>query len=398
MDCKLEFTRGNQKSLIRMCLSEEDLSGHEFQMCSHNVVKGILPFQKRNQDGREFLYYDISGTQPLDILLQTQKLKRSLMLILAKSLLKLCCNIKEYALSIESVVLEAKYIMYRASSEEMQFLYLFSTYEESVHGLECLLEYCIDYLDYDDRELADCVFQLYENLQNQGQNFSFEKELETIIENLTEKQSEESIDIVSPNNTEEPAEASIYKKWKRPLIFLGCTDVLGILMWSPLTLLKIFFFFSFGLFLFSVYLYLFYLEKKHQKKAPPEETENTYLKEYETILSQSTAPEDSTQFIQIENVSGMLYNLQGIVPQYICITEKPQLIGKEESKVQIHIKADGVSRIHAKVTKNGEEYLIEDLCSTNGTRINGKDIEPRVAYTLKEGDKVSFAGMEYIFK
>ena len=50
----------------------------------------------------------------------------------------------------------------------------------------------------------------------------------------------------------------------------------------------------------------------------------------------------------------------------------------------------GVSREHAQfVLKNGTLYL-EDLGSTNGTRINGFEVKPNQLYRLRDGDEVEF--------
>ncbi len=50
----------------------------------------------------------------------------------------------------------------------------------------------------------------------------------------------------------------------------------------------------------------------------------------------------------------------------------------------------GVSREHAQIIlKNGTVY-IEDLNSTNGTRINGFALQPNSLYRLRDGDEIEF--------
>jgi pSer/pThr/pTyr-binding forkhead associated (FHA) protein len=48
--------------------------------------------------------------------------------------------------------------------------------------------------------------------------------------------------------------------------------------------------------------------------------------------------------------------------------------------------AEGVSRLHAAIRKTEKGYLIVDLGSSNGTRINGQKIVSNVSYPLKDGD------------
>jgi len=53
-----------------------------------------------------------------------------------------------------------------------------------------------------------------------------------------------------------------------------------------------------------------------------------------------------------------------------------------------HGLENGVSRWHARFAYNGEFLAIEDLNSTNGTRINGFQIAPARLYRLRNGDEI----------
>ncbi|CAG0976139.1 hypothetical protein ARNL5_02082 [Anaerolineae bacterium] len=50
----------------------------------------------------------------------------------------------------------------------------------------------------------------------------------------------------------------------------------------------------------------------------------------------------------------------------------------------------GMSRLHAAFTYRDEALYIEDLNSTNGTRINGFTIRPQRPYRLRNGDELQF--------
>jgi pSer/pThr/pTyr-binding forkhead associated (FHA) protein len=53
-----------------------------------------------------------------------------------------------------------------------------------------------------------------------------------------------------------------------------------------------------------------------------------------------------------------------------------------------HGLENGVSRIHAQFTYDGEYLSLEDAGSTNGTRINGFQISPARPYRLRNGDEI----------
>ena len=84
--------------------------------------------------------------------------------------------------------------------------------------------------------------------------------------------------------------------------------------------------------------------------------------------------------------------------QYIYFSDTKKVLGKDEKRVQICIQKEGISRLHATLVRENGEYIIEDLNSTNGTWINGEQLTPRTPYVLHEGDKISFAETEYIFR
>ena len=47
----------------------------------------------------------------------------------------------------------------------------------------------------------------------------------------------------------------------------------------------------------------------------------------------------------------------------------------------------------AAVVWDGETLHVEDLQSTNGTRINGKPIDPGALYRLRNGDELEFGSL-----
>ena len=60
----------------------------------------------------------------------------------------------------------------------------------------------------------------------------------------------------------------------------------------------------------------------------------------------------------------------------------------------------GVSRRHAAIVQDEENkaLYIEDLSSTNGTRINGFSLEPRRRYRLRDGDELELGHVHMILR
>src|SRR5438876_11152448 len=62
----------------------------------------------------------------------------------------------------------------------------------------------------------------------------------------------------------------------------------------------------------------------------------------------------------------------------------PVTIGREEGNT-LRLNDERVSRFHAKVQLDGDDYILTDLESTNGTRVNGTSVQIR---RLRVGDRV----------
>lgn len=81
----------------------------------------------------------------------------------------------------------------------------------------------------------------------------------------------------------------------------------------------------------------------------------------------------------------------------IVITYVPFIIGKQEGLADCILAFDAVSRLHARIDRNGEDYLITDLNSTNGTMVRGRMLETNEMAKLVPGDEVYIANIGFVF-
>jgi hypothetical protein len=58
----------------------------------------------------------------------------------------------------------------------------------------------------------------------------------------------------------------------------------------------------------------------------------------------------------------------------------------------------GVSRRHARILRRDNDYLVEDLQSTNYTKLNGQRLAPRQPALLVDGSRVDFGKVSVIFR
>jgi len=91
----------------------------------------------------------------------------------------------------------------------------------------------------------------------------------------------------------------------------------------------------------------------------------------------------------------------------IPLVDQPELlIGRVDDVSGIYPDIDmaphggeqgGISRRHARLLHEGDEWAIMDLDSTNGTFVNEIELEPKVRTGLSDGDKISLGDIEIVF-
>lgn len=131
------------------------------------------------------------------------------------------------------------------------------------------------------------------------------------------------------------------------------------------------------------------------------EEEEEYF--YEEIEREEENPKRKNQEFSNQNKTTVLY--EESVPKLISLGKKeeqiildhfPFIIGSRQEGSDYAIFEKGVSRMHADITFEGGRYFITDLNSTNGTFLNGKEIETGKAICLKEGDEIRIAKSRFI--
>lgn len=73
--------------------------------------------------------------------------------------------------------------------------------------------------------------------------------------------------------------------------------------------------------------------------------------------------------------------------------EPPVTIGREEGNT-IQLNDERVSRYHAKIQTDHDKFVLTDLESTNGTRVNGEDVQLR---NLRFGDVIQVGRTVMVF-
>ena len=82
--------------------------------------------------------------------------------------------------------------------------------------------------------------------------------------------------------------------------------------------------------------------------------------------------------------------LQGAV---LPITDSPAIIGRE-SAATLYLPEGSVSRRHSQIERDGDDFILTDLDSLNGTFVNDVPIKRR---TLEHGDRIRIGNSHFLF-
>jgi hypothetical protein len=81
-------------------------------------------------------------------------------------------------------------------------------------------------------------------------------------------------------------------------------------------------------------------------------------------------------------------------PGFYALNSPELIIGRTES-ADIILGDPGISRTHARIVREGDDFVVEDLGSTNGTEVNGQLVKRR---RLADGDRVRLGSSTLQFR
>jgi pSer/pThr/pTyr-binding forkhead associated (FHA) protein len=103
--------------------------------------------------------------------------------------------------------------------------------------------------------------------------------------------------------------------------------------------------------------------------------------------------EGSVLYFSIERVNSPVARYVRTEPFIIGREETAKLNNEDLNLTSYNAVERGVSRQHALVYYVSGEVFIEDMDSSNGTFLNGDELEPRKAYKLRDGDELMLGRM-----
>lgn len=422
--------------------------GYKEEMLKNSRIPGLLGVTGQDFNGQHELWYDTTAKQALKVKFAQKAPGIHEIMDLMQQLGELAQRMEEYLLEPEEIVAGLSYI-FEGEKKELQFLYLPGYPKESVGGVCRLLEELMEYVDYEDHRAVSFLYLLHARSRQQACGiFSLHSLCEEIAQaEMAEEERRESDDLfggleetgqVPDEKNKASWRSTIAGKWKNKESkgeenFQKSKDLQKSKDFSesrdfpkkknfPIDREvtkkeeaqkkkgKMSGNFSFQSLLKKIKNYISTDTKEDDMEEIPEEYEDFGRDGTDAILPvqeeclETVLLTGESETVLLTGDMGMAYlqeryRLEPVEKgrEAILLKSFPFCIGKDETGSGCALKEPVISRRHAKILKEGMQYFLVDTRSLNGTYLNGERIAADEKKELKEGDRVDFADICFIF-
>lgn len=362
----ITYIKNLSRSFMVIKDAEFEYENFELLMLLNNKIPGLLEVQIIIGDGKMEYWYDITGMTALDTLLDLHQLDEKRIRRITENLYDMNMKLDEYLLDGANICYLPEVIYFDRTEEKYRFCYLPGSKETGNTGIQVLTEYMLTKIDHGDQNAVKIGYALYDK---STQECCSAEELLACT------------NILEPS-VKKPEAAKTEELWKQEETNSDYIEKAG--RGSAVKDIKK------------------WLKKK--KKDPEKEYDKQCFQETvdyfsDMFCSRGDRLDNPTVFLNTQKnlmMGRLLYQGKNGESDFI-MEDEIFVIGKGNRHVSGALKADTVSRMHAKITKKQGEYYLEDLNSTNGTYLNGKELNYREPVKLCRNDRICFATEEYIF-
>lgn len=340
------------------------------KMMQRQQIPGLLPWVTMEHEGDMTFWYQITGLQSLSDWLRHHPLDHKLFAHLLSGLLALQEQLPRFYLKTQHLLLKEEQIYLDNAGEKVAFCYEPLWQKEMRESLQELMEQLLPRIDHNDRNAVQLGYGLYEKCQEPNADV-----WQYILEQSTATGYEEQWLSDQPAPEDDPGKMKLQEELKH--VPRQRQSVLPQEMLEKLPAS-------------SALSWLHSIGKKKKEEHPTP----VYLFEPEEA---PTVCEHPTEYLGSGTTEGRLV-YQGICGEKDFVIEGNSfLIGGRNDLADGQLQAPGISRNHARITRQEGVYYIEDLNSRNGTYLNGDLLSYKQKYRIKPGDHLRFAREEYVF-
>ncbi|MBQ7776380.1 MAG: FHA domain-containing protein [Lachnospiraceae bacterium] len=383
-----EYVRNCNCNYERIALeSKPEERRYQYCILSRGGIRYLLPCSLRYINGEAFLYYDITSTQNLVQLFAQKPIRREWIKDFLWGIRQMRRELDRFLLEERNIIWNPEHIF--QDMERNDFFFLYMPYYEQENGLESLMNYIIEHVDYEDEALVEFIYAAYEQVQSLGLEYLHGKMQEDFLE-LEKGKEAKVIPIeqkIAESVQQEKGQESYTMQEDKQVLPEKEQERRGVrFFWEG-------------------------RKRKQSQKADYQKQMRDRLNDrpiyavceessYDSGEIPESFEEEFGKTIYIEETKEpakpALYKADGEL--VMELSKLPFVIGKKKENVDLVLNDYSASRIHARITQEEGVYYLEDLNSTNGTFKNGLRMQPYEKRKLESGDELKFAKTEYIYR
>lgn len=351
----------------------------EVQMIAHASLENVVFADYICEDGRSDLWYDITGKQSLDVLLEKGTLGYNLLCRILMGIYDAVEGVEGILLRAESLLLMPESIFLDYELEQVYLCYCPGNVEPINTMFLQLMEYLLAKLNHDDEPAVELAYGIYGQATKSG--WSLREIKSEICLTYQEDEIQEEIgkmqkipadrddrDVDIQENSKLSAEGG----WKK------CVWRLKEVLWRRMP-----------------YKIRELLGKSNAGKTKQKENERFV---FEPEPEEQEHPSRPTVLLaELTRLPEGILRYEGNgACSNLTITGSEYLIGSDRTCMG-YIPSQTVSRRHAKITKVDDIYFLEDLNSSNGTYVGGELLNYKTKVSLHKNEIVIFADEKFRF-
>ncbi len=437
---RTEYKRDmNHNYLILYGDEQLDTDSYQVRMLLGNAVPSLLKCRIQGIDGQFMLYYDITSRQSVISLYEQKKFRAEDLRLILGGIIQTIEEMEEYLMNPGQLLLQPEYMYLDVEKKKLYFCCMPGKNEDIKEQFRIFTEYILPQIDHEEEEAVILGYGVYrrtlegtfhleyikEEIYKEREEVSTEKQ-ENVVFNekkqcqelfFEEKMQEEKVDFFR-DCEEKEEEKERYVLWKKiAFCLLGAlgfflilaAGFFGYLPEIQVKIVMLAMVAAGGIGMLAYKIYTFVLRKRKNpidfaSEIPVEkevEQEKTNRKQKKFVKVEQTEKRDfgETVVLSANTVEGpaTLVSREPGELAAIYLQEEITVIGKMETAVDAVIDLPTVSRIHAKIRRQENEYYLSDLNSRNGTTVNGRLLQEGEDYHLQHEDEVDFAQARYVF-
>lgn len=355
-----EYRKENADTYLWVLQEKEEVSGYLEKMLQYNPGEGRLECRKRQENGREFYCYHITGKKALNGVYAMKPIGEKQIREILRRIFKIVDDAKDYLLEENDFVLLPEYIFTTIPQMEVELCYVPGYGIPLKEQLEGLFEYLLNRVDYEDKIAVELLYDCYLLCLQEKSGI---REIRERLERCP---------------AEEPASPVLCETREAFLQEEEAEETAGSYV--------------------SWLADRFFHRKKKEALLVAEKRE-----EYTTEKRSNIEPEEPglTQKTELLSVPGDMKEAQLIneeTGEVHFMKTFPFYIGSIKQYADCVLKQSGVSRIHCCIRKKEEKYYLADLNSTNGTYLDHREVVPGKEELLWDGAIIRIAKTEFYVK